>query len=101
MAQANPSSPQWLPELVTNLAAFSGIGYLAAAYSVSRWLTKPTLGKPLLTPSDYGLSWESIHCITADKLRLAGWVVSPPGPRGTVVLFHSCLAHSSRPNTTR
>src|SRR5207245_2525664 len=57
----------------------------------------PTLGTPLFTPSDYGLSWEPLHCLTADNLRLAGWVVSPAQPRGTVVLFHG--VRRSRVNT--
>jgi alpha-beta hydrolase superfamily lysophospholipase len=98
VARPNPSSAlPWLPELVTNLAAFSGVGYLAAAYSVSRWLTKPTPGKPLRTPTDFGYSWEPLHCFTADKLRLVGWVVSPARPRGTVVLFHG--VRQNRGNT--
>lgn len=78
----------WLPEMLTRLALASGVGHVAAAYSVSRWLTRPTRGGPLRTPSGYGLIWEPLECRTADALRLTGWVVSPARPRGTVGLFH-------------
>jgi alpha-beta hydrolase superfamily lysophospholipase len=66
----------------------SGIGYVAAAYSVSRWLTKPTLRRPRQTPSDLGLAWEPLEARTADGLRLTGWLIEPPRPRATVALFH-------------
>ena len=74
--------------MLTRLALASGVGYVAAAYTVSRWLTRPSLGRPRRTPSDLGLSWEPLECRTADALRLTGWVVTPPRPRGTVSLFH-------------
>jgi pimeloyl-ACP methyl ester carboxylesterase len=78
----------WLPELLTKLALASGVGYLAAAYTVSRWLTKPSPGRPQRTPADHGLSWEPLECRTQDAFRLSGWVITPPRPRGTVALFH-------------
>jgi alpha-beta hydrolase superfamily lysophospholipase len=78
----------WLPDMLTGLAIASGVGYVAAAYSVSRWLTRATPGRPHATPSDYGLLWEPLQCRTVDGERLVGWLVSPPRPRATVVLFH-------------
>src|SRR5262249_5701182 len=66
----------------------SGVGYVAAAYTVSRWLTRPSLGRVRATPGDHGLAWERLECRTADGLRLVGWAVTPPRPRATVVLCH-------------
>ena len=82
------TQPTWLPGLLTNLATVSGVGYVALAYSLSRWLTRPTHRKIASTPADYGLAWEPLSCRTSDGLHLNGWVVNPPAPRATVTLFH-------------
>jgi alpha-beta hydrolase superfamily lysophospholipase len=84
-AQAETS---WLPELLARLAMASGVGYLAAAYTISRWLTRPSPGSPTSTPSALDLDWEPLECRTADAVRLAGWAVTPPAPRATIALFH-------------
>jgi alpha-beta hydrolase superfamily lysophospholipase len=78
----------FLQEMLASLAAASGVGYLAASYTLSRWLTRRAPGRPAQTPSDLGLVWEPLACRTEDRLRLAGWVVTPPRPRATVALFH-------------
>ena len=78
----------WLQETLAGLATVSGVGYLATAYTISRWLTRGAPGRLPETPSDRGLGWEPLECRSGDGYRLAGWVVSPPGPRGTVVMFH-------------
>jgi alpha-beta hydrolase superfamily lysophospholipase len=77
-----------MPDLLARLTAASGIGYLATAYTVSRWLTRASRQRPQLTPSDWQLPWERLECTTADRLCLVGWVVTPPRPRATVALFH-------------
>jgi len=77
-----------LPEMLAEVAMASGVGYLAAAYTASRWLTRPSPGKPSHTPGDLGLVWEPLLCRTADHQRLVGWVVTPSQPKGTVALFH-------------
>ncbi len=87
MVQAQtPSS--WLPEVLTRVAVASGVGYLAAAYSISRWLTRPCPGRPRIPTDAFPWAWELTDCRTADGIRLAGWVVEPPRPRATVALFH-------------
>lgn len=86
----------WLPEVLTTLAMATGVGYLAVSYSVSRWLTRPTRRPPQMTPSDLGLVWEKIECRTSDGIRLAGWLVEPPRPRGTVALFHGLRHHKEK-----
>jgi len=84
----SPGRTTWLLELLSDVVVASGIGYLAACFAVSRWLTKAKPGRPRQTPSDYGLSWEPLTCLTADGLRLTGWVVTPRFPRATAALFH-------------
>ncbi len=61
---------------------------LAAAEGLSRYLTRATPGRPRPPAGRDGLFCESLHCRTGDGLRLAGWVITPPRPRGTVALFH-------------
>ncbi len=78
----------WLKDMLAGLTAVSGVGYLATSYTVSRWLTRSSRGGPHHTPADRGLPCEPLECLTADGLRLRGWLVAPPAPRGTVALFH-------------
>jgi alpha-beta hydrolase superfamily lysophospholipase len=78
----------FLQELLATLTAGSGVGYLAASYTVSRWLTRRAPGRPAQTPAMLALDWEPLECQTEDGLRLAGWVASPSCPRGTIALFH-------------
>jgi alpha-beta hydrolase superfamily lysophospholipase len=86
----------WLPEVLTNLAMATGVGYLAVSYSISRWLTRPTRCLPRLTPSDLGLAWEKLECRTPDGIRLAGWLIEPSRPRGTIALFHGLRHHKEK-----
>jgi alpha-beta hydrolase superfamily lysophospholipase len=83
-----PRKLAWLKGLLANVAAASGIGYVATAYTVSRWLTRSSRGRPCPTPDALGLAWEPLQCPTDDGLLLKGWVVTPAAPRGTVALFH-------------
>ena len=84
-----PRKPaRWLANAAVRLTFASGIGYVAAAYSVSRWLTRRGRKKPGLPPAGPNLRSETLECHTADGIRLAGWLVEPPEPRATVVLFH-------------
>jgi alpha-beta hydrolase superfamily lysophospholipase len=92
----NENKSSWIPEVLTTMAMASGIGYLAVSYSVSRWLTRPSHRPPQMTPSDLGFSWEKLECVTADRIRLTGWLVEPPEPRGTVALFHGLRHHKEK-----
>jgi uncharacterized protein len=87
MAQTSRATT-WVNEILSGLAAASGVGYFATAYSISRWLTRssPALSEPPSDTADY--PWDSLTCTTADGLRLAGWCVAPPKSRGTIALFH-------------
>jgi alpha-beta hydrolase superfamily lysophospholipase len=40
------------------------------------------------SPQDLGLSSQTLHIWTADGLNLEAWLLLPPKPRGTVLLFH-------------
>jgi alpha-beta hydrolase superfamily lysophospholipase len=87
----------WFPEALAEWALASRLGYLAAAYTGSRWLTKASPGKPRQTPADFGLPWEAVHVRTSDGYRLAGWIITPVGAIATVVLFHG--VHNNRAQT--
>jgi uncharacterized protein len=78
----------WFAEALARAVVASGVGYLLASYTVSRWLTRPSRGKPRLTPAALNLPFEAVECRTDDGHRLAGWVISPPKPCGTVAVFH-------------
>ena len=83
----------WFTDFWTTLAAVSGIGYLATAYSVSRWLTRTSRQEPTRPPETPGFICEDLECRTEDGLRLAGWLVTPPQPRATIALFHGLRGH--------
>jgi pimeloyl-ACP methyl ester carboxylesterase len=85
---ATKSAKPWLPNLLAQMVLSTGVGYVAAAYTVSRWLTRPSRGRPQETPDALGLPWDRIECRTVDGVRLCGWVVTPPRPRGTIAFFH-------------
>lgn len=95
MAEALTQRPP-VAELLTRLALASGVGYVAAAYTVSRWLTRPSRMRPRTDPGHYGLPWYPVRCRTADGVLLAGWVVEPARPRATVALFHGMRGNRER-----
>ena len=93
-ASLRPST--WLQEILATMVAASGVGYLATAYTVSRWLTRKS---PAALPSPAAggeLSWDSIECLTSDGLRLHGWVIEPSCPRATIALFHGMRGHRAK-----
>src|SRR4051794_2258043 len=70
------------------LVMATGVGYVVLAYFASRCLTRSKKRRPETPPADHGLPFETLTCLTDDGLRLVGWVVEPPSPRGTVAFFH-------------
>src|SRR5262245_25258336 len=72
----------WLANAAGRIALASGVGYVAAAYTVSRFLTRPRRKRLRTTPADLGLPFEPIDLIADDQVKLNGWVVEPPEPRG-------------------
>lgn len=80
--------PGWFATLLTYAVIYSGIGYVAAAYFASRRMTRGNGERPQATPLDQGLPCETIHCVTGDGHRLAGWLVEPASPRATILLLH-------------
>lgn len=44
------------------------------------------------TPEEVGLTADTVRIPTDDGLNLEGWLLTPPKPRGTVVLFHGYAA---------
>jgi len=47
------------------------------------------------TPEDIGLPSETVSFGAADDVRIEGWWIAPPEPRGTVILFHGYGASRS------
>ncbi len=85
--------PSWFDRLWPRLASATGIGYVATAYAVSRWLTRRS---PALLDVPTHLSpcaIESLQCRSADGILLKGWHIAPPTPRGTIALFHGMRLH--------
>jgi uncharacterized protein len=88
MSATQERSGGWLSSGLMALLIGTGVGYVLAAYLASRWLTRSRKRRPRETPADHGLAFDPLTCATDDGLRLVGWVVEPPSPRGTVALFH-------------
>src|SRR5476649_2491170 len=89
------SKTTWFDELWPRVTAATGIGYLATAYSVSRWLTRrsPAI---LQAPTHLrSVTIESLECKTCDGINLKGWHIAPALPRGTIALFHGMRLNRS------
>jgi alpha-beta hydrolase superfamily lysophospholipase len=86
----------WWSELIASAVAVSGLGYVAASYTISRWLTRAVRSHPLIPPLPTDMTWEALDCWTEDGLRLLGWALTPAGARGTVTLFHGLRANRSQ-----
>lgn len=84
---------RWLASAMARLAFMSGVGYVAAAYSVSRFLTRSRCRKLTATPADRALDYRDVSFNTEDGVRLAGWLIEPKDPIATVALFHG-MRHS-------
>jgi uncharacterized protein len=78
----------WWNDFLATVTAASGIGYLATAYAISRWLTRSSPAQPCAPNLGPLAACETLDCRTDDGLRLAGWAIAPDRPRGTVVIFH-------------
>ena len=87
---------RWFSELLMRAAMASGVGYLAAAYTVSRWLTRPTRRQISVPRNAAKWACEPLECRTCDGVRLAGWAIAPPAPRGNVILFHGMRHHREK-----
>jgi uncharacterized protein len=83
-----PPKPSRLAEFMIRLGLASRVGSHAAQFLIARWLTKPTRARIRQTPSQLGLDWSDLTCLTEDGHRLHGWVVAPPVPAATLLLFH-------------
>ena len=94
MATTSPKTT-WFDELWPRVTAASGIGYLATAYSVSRWLTRrsPAI---LQAPTHLAsVTIEALECKTPDRIMLKGWHIAPALPRASIALFHGLRCNRS------
>jgi alpha-beta hydrolase superfamily lysophospholipase len=78
----------WFDEIWPRLVVGSGVGYLALAYGVSRWLTRRARATVAVPTNLPGCTIETLACRTSDGVILKGWLIEPPRPRANVVLFH-------------
>ena len=78
----------WFEEVWPRLTVASGVGYLATAYTVSRWLTRRS--PAVLSIPTHFAPWniEPLECTTQDGIRLKGWRIEPTISRATIALFH-------------
>src|SRR6516164_8942368 len=67
----------WLRKLAARVMLRTSVGYVAASYTASRWLTRRAPVKLTQTPGDFGLNWSPLKCKTEDGIRLSGWVAEP------------------------
>jgi alpha-beta hydrolase superfamily lysophospholipase len=88
MSEAKDRSGSWLTSALLAPVLATGVGYVILSWLVSRWLTRSKKRRPEETPADFGLPFDTLTCRTDDGLRLTGWVIEPPAPRGTVAFFH-------------
>lgn len=77
----------WFDAFWPVATAATGVGYLATAYTVSRWLTR-RVPAVLTRPAEFESSIHLLECRTADGIMLKGWALEPSRPRATVALFH-------------
>jgi alpha-beta hydrolase superfamily lysophospholipase len=88
MSATQERSGGWWTTALMALVLGTGVGYVIATYLASRWLTRSKKRRPQETPAEHGLDYDTLTCVTADGLRLTGWLVEAPSPRGTVAFFH-------------
>src|SRR5215204_3938320 len=88
MAKRNTVRSSQLKERIARTLLGTGMGYFAASWTASRWLTRRTRGKLKSTPADYGLEAETLTLRTDDGIRLSGWLVEPANAHATAALFH-------------
>jgi uncharacterized protein len=86
--KAISAKTSWFEELWPRLTAASGVGYLATAYAVSRWLTRRSPAGVQMPTHLGAVQIETLECKTKDDIALKGWCIEPRGARATVALFH-------------
>lgn len=87
---------RWLASAMARLTFMSGVGYVGAAYTVSRFLTRPRRRKLTTSPASLGMNYRDVNVETEDGIRLSGWLVEPENARGTVALFHGMRHNRER-----
>lgn len=59
-----------------------------AMLGMAYWSTHPPRIPVRRTPGDNGLAYEEIEFLAGDGLRISGWWIPSPQPRGVVILCH-------------
>jgi pimeloyl-ACP methyl ester carboxylesterase len=71
----------------------AAVRYVVAQY---RRFARPRPGADYDQPEDHGLCAEPFSVRTEDRLRISGWVFTPPRPWGVVIVCHARGASKSR-----
>ena len=77
----------WFDEVWPRVVVASGVGYLAATYGISRWLTRRSPAR-VVAPHWPRCAIEPLQCRASDGILLRGWCIEPEQPRATIALFH-------------
>src|SRR5262245_35471654 len=91
----NSEQSSWFDEIWPRLVVASGVGYLAATYAISRWLTRRSPARLDTIPSIPECTLNLVHCTTSDGVDLKGWCIEPAKPRATIALFHGMRLNRS------
>ena len=74
-----------------------GMGVTFFAVYLADGMTRSKRHRVQGTPADFGLRYEEVQFLTADRLTLRGWFLESPGARATVVLVHDIEATRADP----
>jgi uncharacterized protein len=70
------------------LFAFGWAPYFLAGIATTRRYQFPDKENQGLTPASFGLKYDEVALLSADKVVIRGWWVGAPEPKGTVVMVH-------------
>ena len=71
---------------LTALASYAGICLLLLVFQ-GRLVYFPG-GPPRTTPADHGLDYDELELVTSDGVRIHGWLLPTPEPRGVLLFCH-------------
>jgi fermentation-respiration switch protein FrsA (DUF1100 family) len=64
------------------------VGLIFSTRWLLPWIVFMPTREHYLTPEAYGMPFEDVTLVTSDGVKLDGWYVPAPEPRGTLLFFH-------------
>jgi dipeptidyl aminopeptidase/acylaminoacyl peptidase len=80
--------------LALGLAAI-GLATLVFAWRGATELIHPPHRRATTSPADYHLAFENISFTAPDGVKLRGWLIPAPNPRGTIIVCHGYTGECS------